>query len=454
MSTEADVMVIGAGVAGLSAAAALGQAGLAVTVLEARERVGGRIFTVRDPKCDVPVELGAEFIHGRPPEILNLLKSRQVYIQEMEGDNWCSLDGHLSACDFFSDVNQILKKMDDRKPDESFLDFLDGCCPQSANRRQRRAREWAIRYVSGFNAADPALVGVHWLVKGMRAEEKIEGDRAFRAQDGYASLIDIFRRQLDDSGIPVHTNAVVERVQWHPGHAALTVWGPSGASTVSARRVLITVPLGVLQARSDEKGAICFQPDLPEAKKDAIRNVIMGKVIRVTLRFRERFWKDIPHTASSKGKASKTMAKMSFLFSPNDWFPTWWSFLPSESPFLVGWAPFHSAERLSGRSEPFVVEQSIRTLNRVSGVTLQKLNALLENAYFHDWQNDPFSRGAYSYGKVGAKEAQEALASPVENTLFFAGEATDVGGHNGTVHGAIASGRRAATEIVHAAQAR
>ena len=81
-------------------------------------------------------------------------------------------------------------------------------------------------------------------------------------------------------------------------------------------------------------------------------------------------------------------------------------------------------------------------------VRTDDLARLLEAEYIHDWQSDPFSRGAYSYGKVGADGAQEALASPVENTLFFAGEATDTGGHNGTVHGAVASGVRAAREIL------
>ena len=84
-------------------------------------------------------------------------------------------------------------------------------------------------------------------------------------------------------------------------------------------------------------------------------------------------------------------------------------------------------------------------------MSVHELEALLEHAYSHNWQNDPFSRGAYSYGKAGARDAQSALARPVANTLFFAGEATDIGGHNGTVHGAIASGRRAATEITQAA---
>jgi monoamine oxidase len=448
MPRERDVIVIGAGAAGLSAAAELARAGLGVTILEARERVGGRIFTLHDPVCHAPVELGAEFIHGRPPEIWNLLRPQKVRISEVGGDSWCLIDGRLSLCDFFSDVNHVLNKMDDRKCDQSFMEFIDDCCPQSSNHWQQQARERAIRYVSGFNAADPAMVGVHWLVKGMRAEEKIEGDRAFRAEQGYTALIDLFQQQLDEGGVSVQTSTVVDSIQWRPGHVELSMHGPSGAASVSAPRLLITVPLGVLQARSEEKGAIRFSPDLPEQKQDAIRNVIMGKVIRVTLRFRERFWEDLPRI---DGRASKTMDKMSFLFSQDDWFPTWWTCLPAKLPFLVGWAPFHCAERLSGRNESFVVEQSLKALHRVLGVSVQDLDALLEHAYLHDWQNDPFSRGAYSYGKVGAGDAQLALARPVENTLFFAGEATDTGGHNGTVHGAIASGRRAAIEITKTA---
>lgn len=124
--------------------------------------------------------------------------------------------------------------------------------------------------------------------------------------------------------------------------------------------------------------------------------------------------------------------------------------MPEKLPFLVGWAPFHSAERLSGQNESFVAEQSIKALHRLLGVSVQELNTLLEHAYFHDWQNDPFSRGAYSYGKAGSDGAQEMLAKPIEDTLYFAGEATDIGGHNGTVHGAIASGQRVAAEIAGA----
>ncbi len=119
--------------------------------------------------------------------------------------------------------------------------------------------------------------------------------------------------------------------------------------------------------------------------------------------------------------------------------------LPS---FLTGWAPFRSAERLSGQSQQSVVQRASQTLAVLLSMSEQKLEGGLETAYFHDWQSDPFSRGAYSYSKVGSDGAQQVLGAPVENVLFFAGEATDVSGHNGTVHGAIASGYRAVEEIL------
>jgi monoamine oxidase len=369
-------------------------------------------------------------------------------VREVDGDNWCSRDGKLSTCDFFSDVDKILKKMNARKRDQSFLSFLEDCCSKAKNNsRIGQAKEWATGYVTGFNAADPAVVGVHWLVKGMRAEEKIEGDRAFRAPNGYSDLIAIFEKKIRDAGVVVYTNTVVDQVDWRDGHVEVTARGPHGIATFSAPRVLITLPLGVLQARADENGAIRFAPRLPKQKLDAISSIAMGKVIRVTLRFRQRFWEDLPKAS----KKSKTMGGMSFLLSRDEWFPTWWTYAPEKLPLLVGWAPFRCAQRLSNKNKSFVADQSLRALNRLLGVSVRELESLLEYSYCHDWQTDPFSRGAYSYGKVEGDGAEQALGTPVNNTLFFAGEATDVGGHNGTVHGAIASGERAAAEIVHAA---
>src|ERR1700674_3053729 len=155
MSIPPDIVIIGAGAAGLAAAIELGHAGLAVSILEARNRVGGRIFTLSHQMGHAPVELGAEFIHGRPPEIWNLLRKRRVRVKEVDGDNWCVQSGRLDKCEF-SEVDEILKRMDDRTSDESFVDFLKHCCRQSkTNRRLQEAKERALSYVTGFNAADP-----------------------------------------------------------------------------------------------------------------------------------------------------------------------------------------------------------------------------------------------------------------------------------------------------------
>jgi monoamine oxidase len=443
MAKDPDVVIIGAGMAGLAAARDLGRAGLSVCILEARDRIGGRVLTQRDPECDSPIELGAEFIHGKPREILNLLRTAGATFHEVEGDNWCVLEGRLAACNFFSDVDSILRAMDDSLPDESFLAFLERFYANPQTRKLQEARRQAIGYVSGFNAADPAKVGVHWLVEGMRAEQKIQGDRSFRPQNGYEDLLSIFRQQIADRGVEVRTSSVVQSVDWRRGYARVTVQSSRGSSTLHAPRVLVTLPLSLVKAPPGQLGAIQFTPGLPQQKIDALDHLEMGKVIRLVLRFRERFWESIKPSAGAR----KNLANLAFLSSRDEWFPTWWTSLPKKAPIITGWAPFRSAERLSGQSESFVVERSLETLSNLLGPSARELQSLLGAAYFHDWQQDPFSMGAYSYGKVGADGAPDALAAPLENTLFFAGEATDTAGHNGTVHGAIASGYRAAAEI-------
>jgi monoamine oxidase len=447
MPDNPDIIILGAGAAGLSAAVELAQAGLKVTILEARDRIGGRIFTKHDPVCHAPVELGAEFIHGRPPEIWKLLRKHHIRARELKGEQWCVQEGKLSKCDFFSKVDQIFEKLDDRGPDQSFLEFLERCCPNSDNDpKLQDAKAWARSYVKGFHAADPALISVHSLVHGLRADEKIDGDQPFRMKGGYQALIEIFRRQLDQADVSIELNTCAQSVRWAQAEVRITALDEANeVFTFTAPRALITLPLGVLQANSDDRGALRFIPDLPHAKLQALDQLAMGKIIRVSLRFRQRFWEKLPPPHATK---SKNLSRMQFLLSQEDWFPTWWTALPEKWPIITGWAPFHCAERLSGQSEAFVIEKSLDTLGKLLTIDRRELEDLLEASYTHDWQTDPFSHGAYSYVKVGGDNAQSVLAAPLNNNLFFAGEATDFSGHHGTVHGAIASGKRAAAEIL------
>jgi monoamine oxidase len=438
MAKDPAVIIIGAGMAGLAAARELGRASLSVLILEARDRIGGRVCTQHDPAHDGPIELGAEFIHGKPREIWDPLEKAKIEITEVDGDNWCVSDGRLMTCHFFEEVDSILDKMDGSIPDESFLDFLAHCFPNPKTKWKREAIQRSIGYVSGFNAADPALVGVHWLVQGSRAEEQIEGDRVFRAQNGYRDLLEAFRRHVSRYAVEIRTGAIVDQVTWRAGNATVVSHNASGSFTLEAPQLLVTLPLSLLQ-----RNIVRFSPRLPPQKLEAMNKLEMGKVIRVSLRFRERFWDGIKPPGSNKN-----LSQMAFLLSQDEWFPTWWTSMPKKTPMITAWAPFRSAEKLSGQSESFVIERSLQTLSSLLGPSPQELQHLMERAYYHDWQTDPFSMGAYSYGKVGADGAQQALAAPLEKTLFFAGEATDATGHNGTVHAAIASGYRAAHEIV------
>ena len=459
LAPDADVVVIGAGAAGLAAAADLGRAGVRVRIVEARTRIGGRIWTLHDTLSGSPVELGAEFIHGKPREIWELLAAHPAETYESEGDEWCvrpaqqNQPRRLCTCDFFEQVELLLSKMAGAQdPDQTFAEFL---ATQDAPAEIKRH---ATEFVSGFNAADPNLISVRALVEQNEADEEIEGMRAFRVRTGYRHLVHALESEIEHDNVHLQTGCVVERVEWtgrQPSRGdstrecgvRVTV---RNAPPLVARAALITVPLAVLQAPPGSEGAIEFQPPLI-AKQSALVGLKMGPVIRVTFSFRERFWANI--RVPQQDGAPQTLANMNFLFGDDALFPTWWSYAPMSDCILTGWSAGPRAEQLSFQSEVVVVQQAMESLAGQLGIAAHEVERYAQGAWVHDWQADPFARGAYSYVIAGHADAPRQLAAPVEDTLFFAGEATDVEGHSGTVHGAIASGRRAAQEIVDALRA-
>jgi monoamine oxidase len=168
----------------------------------------------------------------------------------------------------------------------------------------------------------------------------------------------------------------------------------------------------------------------------------MGPVIRVSLRFRERFW-DSLH--DDNGRA---LADLGFLFSEDPHFPTWWSQLPARSPVLTAWSAGPRGERNSGVTKDEVAHRALDSLANILAFDRERLGDLLVEAHTHDWQADPFARGGYSYVVAGGEGAERELAQPLDDTLFFAGEAANYDGHNGTVNGAMMTGYRVAREIL------
>jgi monoamine oxidase len=218
-------------------------------------------------------------------------------------------------------------------------------------------------------------------------------------------------------------------VRWKRGSVEVDCRTRHAAETLRARAALITIPLGVWKAPHDQEGAIRFVPELDE-KRNAIEKLEVGHVVKFVFRFREPFWRE----------------QFNFVYSNDRFMPTWWTAAPARAPLLTGWAGGHPADALLAEGEEAMVDRALDAMARVFGVRRQLLDRSLVATWTHDWQRDPFSRGAYSYPGVGGSDAHAALAKPVQSTLFFAGEATN-GEENGTVAGAIVSGQRAAAAL-------
>ena len=213
-----------------------------------------------------------------------------------------------------------------------------------------------------------------------------------------------------------------------------------------ARAALVTLPLGVLQARPPAPGAIAFDPPLPAGKRTAIDRLAMGNVVKLVVRFREPL---------GAGPFAAVPRDASFLHVPAAPVPTWWRFGRGDHACLVGWVAGPAAERFAARhAGPDAPAARLRAglagLARALRIPARALLTAVEDARSFDWAADPYARGAYSWIPVGATASPAALSAPLAGCLFFAGEATDLIGDPGTVQGALATGARAAAEIVSA----
>ena len=412
---EYDSIVLGAGIAGLAAARVLAQAGRQVLVLEAQGRVGGRMRTHYAVGLPQPIELGAEFIHGRPPELLALLQEANLDIVETEGDQFCYAAGAISKCPG-DDAWALLEGMESTAAeagDMSFDAYL--ACSSGSAADKLRARG----YVEGFNAADASEIGIAGLARQQAAEDAIEGSRAARVVRGYQSLAEYVRDRAVDAGATLLLDTLVAEIAWQPG--ACTVHAAGGRQW-SAKQLICALPLGVLQA-----GFVAFAPR-PDETLRAAMSLRAGLVQRLVLQFHERWW-------------AAEYPRLHFLFAPEMYPPTWWTTLPLKAPLLTAWAGGPHAR--NGSSE--LVAQSVHALEQMFG---RPLKTALAATHYVDWNTDPYTQGAYSYAPAGAADASRILSQPVERTLFFAGEHTDVTGHPGTVHGALRSGLRAAQQAL------
>jgi monoamine oxidase len=442
------IAIIGAGAAGLAAARDLARAGRSVVVLEARDRVGGRVFTLKDDDFPAPVELGAEFVHGKSPALWKLATRANLKLYEVSERHWYFEDGKITKSrDFWHQVEYLMDQMRAAGSDESLKAFLDWL---PDDEETRHARSMVTRYVEGFHAANSERIGIKGLVKANEAADRIDGDQAFRFENGYDSLMQALRAEAESYGATFNLNTIVKEIRWTDETVEVIADSASKHTAYNTSIVVLTVPLSILQA-APEDGGIRFVPDLPATKQAAIQDLAVGNVIRINLQFRERFWEQVKLWDEDGDAVSFRDA--GFFHCPDAPVPTWWTQLPVRAPLLVGWAGGPRADQLrssasGGGSNDSVLAQAVSSLSLIFNLSPDEIRQQLVASHHHNWYDDPFSRGAYCYVPVNGLKAQELLSQPVTHKLFFAGEAT-CAGHIGTVHGAIQSGERVAGEILN-----
>jgi len=335
------VIVIGAGVAGLSAAIRLAEAGLDVQIFEARDRIGGRVCTEYSKGAAFPIELGAEFVHGKVNEIWRYQQPGRIDLYEGKGSRWCEDDGKLTICDFFEQISEVLDKVSKHSgPDISFQEFLDRLTDVQPQVRQR-----ALNYVMGFHAGDPRQIGVQAIRLDTEAEESTEGDRTFRIRQGYGALLHLLESECTRLGVQISLNDIVQRIDWEREGVRVQTEASGTVNEVAGECAIITLPLGVLQSREGDPGHVAFVPLLYE-KEHALEKLVLGHVRRVTLIFNEIFWSEAGFVRRND------LADLQFLFSNDDFFPTWWSYEPVRAPILTAWSP---ALKYASASRPLQV---------------------------------------------------------------------------------------------------
>ena len=403
-----DVIIIGAGAAGLACARDLSGRGKRVCVLEGRDRAGGRIDTRRIDGIAVPIELGAEFIHGESETTFAIVDAAALAAYELPDTHCWSRNGKWTPiADFWKTMAKVRRPIARLRRDQSFDEYL-----RSRRNLAPRIREMAWNFVEGYHASHADRISAKVLAAS--DDELNDAPKQFRIQSGYSAVIDVLATQCGD----LRLGTTVTDVKWSKNGVVVN-------DTFRAKKLVVTIPIGVWKS-----GTIRFDPPLA-GKERVLTKLDAGHVVKIIFRFREPFWD----------------SSTNFVHTNDRLVPTWWTAAPMRAPILTGWSGGHSADALLAENTSSRVDRALDAMAKAFAKKRKSLDENLIATYTHDWQADPFSRGAYSYALVGGSHAHRALSKPIDNTLFFAGEATS-SDETGTVAGAIESGYRAAKEVL------
>lgn len=413
-----DIVVIGAGAAGLMAASRLAKTGKKVIVLEARDRIGGRVHTVIDKAFQQPIEAGAEFIHGNLKTTLSLLKDAGITFHQTKGKFYHFHNGEWNKNnEEVEGWDELMERMHGLKEDITIADFLS---QHFSDGKYENLRKSVKNFAEGYDAVDINKASTF----ALRKEWQQEDGPQYRIHNGYKQLLDYLKEDILSNGGVIHLSKIAKRIEWQKDNVTVTT---KDGDSYKAKKIIVTIPIGVLQSEKDAEAFIGFSPSIDHYIQ-AAKQIGFGPAVKLLLTFDEGFW-------------MKEIKNAGFILSDQP-IPTWWTQLPIRNGLLTGWMAGSVAKSFESESEDFILRRALQSLSVIFTKTIDELNQKLLAHKICNWGVDPFSLGAYSYATIHTEKARKLLTTPFNNTLFFAGEALYEGGEGGTVEAALASAEK------------
>jgi monoamine oxidase len=417
-----DFLIVGAGAAGLMTALELARAGKRVTIVEARDRCGGRIDPLATQEFGYPAEGGAEFVHGAAPVTRTVMRKAGLALLPRAGTRWSTRAGALSPAESsFPHAGRFYQTLRAVKADLPIAEFL---ATHFADRQYDQLRRTVTRTVEGYDAADPHRFSTLALREEWMARDDGEHGRIER---GYGALVEYLQSECRRQGAAIHLGVFVVAIEGACGRIAARC---RDGAMFEADAVILTVPLPLL-----------FDIALPASARERIADATdigFGNVVKILLRFRTKWWAD---------HGGRDMADLSFLASDAA-VPTWWTQHPAHHPVLTGWLAGPKADRVSSLTTAELIELGLASLGEIFDLSPDRMRKDLVASLAINWGNDPFARGAYSFATPQTRATQSALRQPDGGSIFVAGEALYAGPDMGTVEAALASGLETAQMIL------